>query len=177
MGLSRVAIVRLGLAIGCGVFATSILASCSPRPSTASSTLHKAGVVVVHADGSVRQACVRFPEAQINGETLLERAGLNPSVDATNPMGALVCSIEGQGCKFPSEPCFCSCAKLGTCSYWGYFTQDQSGTWTYAPQGASARVVHDGDLDGWIWLQTSSAAAPTQPGLPSVHLADVCPGS
>ncbi len=138
-------------------------------------TAHRAGVVVVHSDGTVRKACVRFPETEISGEVLLRRAGLDATVDLTNPMGALVCSIDGQGCKFPSQPCFCACAKLGACAYWAYFTQDKVGGWTYAAQGASARAVHDGDLDGWVWMQTSGAGAPAQSLLPKIGLDEVCP--
>ncbi len=158
-----------------GLLCLAFLAACSPRPSTAVPTAHRAGVVVVHSDGTVRKACVRFPETEISGEVLLRRAGLDATVDLTNPMGALVCSIDGQGCKFPSQPCFCACAKLGACAYWAYFTQDKAGGWTYAAQGASARAVHDGDLDGWVWMQTSGTGAPAQSLLPKIGLDEVCP--
>jgi hypothetical protein len=160
-----------------GVLLLAVLAACVTRPSTAAPSIHRAGVVVVHADGTVRKACVRFPESEITGEVLLRRAGLQATVDSANPMGALVCSIDGQGCRFPSQPCFCSCAKLGACAYWAYFIEDKGGGWNYAAQGASARSVHDGDLDGWVWLQTSGAGAPAQSLLPKVGLDDVCPPS
>ncbi len=170
MGRSTAAVMRVIIVVAAGV-----LSACSPSATAPTPGVQRAGVVIVHSDGSVRKACVRFTEPQLSGEVLLQRSGFSPIVDASNPMGALVCSIDGQGCKFPSEPCFCACAKLGACAYWAYFTRDAAGTWSYAPQGASLRSVKDGDLDGWVWLQTSSAAAPTQSALPAIHFVDVCP--
>jgi len=165
---------RTWIPAAAGVLFMSALAACGSRGSTPAPSVHRAAVVVVHPDGTIRKACVRFAEAEITGEELLRRAGLQATVDATNPMGALVCSIDGQGCNFPSQPCFCSCAKLGACAYWAYFTQDTSGAWTYAPQGASARAVGDGDVDGWVWLQATGAAAPAQSPLPKIALDQVC---
>ncbi len=165
---------RLWIPSAAGVLFLALLAACASRASTAAPSTQRAGVVVVHADGTIRKACVRFPETEISGEELLRRAGLQTTVDATNPMGSLVCSIEGQGCNFPSQPCLCACTKLGACAYWAYFSQDKTGAWTYAPQGASARAVRDGDLDGWVWLQATGAASPAQSPLPKIALDEVC---
>lgn len=165
---------RVWLPVVAGLFFMAALAACAPRASNAGPSVHRAGVVVVHADGTIRKACVRFPETEISGEELLRRAGMRVTVDATNPMGALVCSIDGRGCNFPSQPCFCSCAELGACAYWAYFTQDKAGEWTYAPQGASARAVRDGDLDGWVWLKATGPAAPAQSPLPKTSVDQIC---
>ncbi len=68
----------------------------------------RAGVIVVHGDGSVTQQCVRFDEESISGYELLKRAGLTLGVEASST-GASVCSIDGEGCNFPQESCFCKC--------------------------------------------------------------------
>ena len=163
-----------GLAVACGLLLLLLAAGCAVTPEPAAGGPGRAGLVVVLPDGSQRRACVRFSAAQITGEELLKRSGLPYVEDQTNPMGSLVCSIDGQGCDFPARPCFCKCQALRSCQYWAYFVQDEAGNWVYATLGARAQPVRDGDVDAWVWLSSTSAAAPGSPPLPKITLAEIC---
>ena len=126
---------------------------------------NRAGVVVVHGDGSVARACVSFPEESISGAELLRRAGLEISLTAYGGLGYGVCQIEEEGC--PGDDCFCQC-KGSPCAYWVYSHRRPDGSWAVSGVGASRWQVHDGDVDGWVW--GDGATAP-----PTVVFEDVCP--
>ena len=92
-------------------------------PARAQEGGNQAGLVVVHGDGRVVTRCVRFDEPQISGLTLLQRSGLTFAAEA-GPMGATVCSLNGEGC--PTSDCWCECH--GTpCAYWIYFQGNPDG--------------------------------------------------
>jgi hypothetical protein len=150
------------------------LAACGSAPAAGS---HQAGLAVVHGDGSVETACVAFSEPEISGLELLERAGLQISLDAGNPMGALVCQVQGEGCGFPGQACLCQCPAGGPCHYWAYFSRAPQAGWIYASNGASARQVHPGDVDAWVWLATSGAAQAIPAPLSRLVFEDICPGT
>lgn len=160
-------------------FLAFALAACSPAPpQPESGTPNRAGLVIVHGTGEVGRACVEFREASISGEELLGRAGFAVGLDEANPMGSLVCSIAGEGCDVPAEPCLCRCLGPGTCAYWAYFQRDPAAGWSYSAQGARTRMVRHGDLDGWVWLPSTGPAdaeAAARP-LQDFQFADVCPG-
>ena len=140
-----------------------ILAACA-RPAT--SDVHsRAGLVVGHGDGSFTTTCVSFEGAEISGEDLLNDSGVAVSLDATNPMGPLVCAIGDEGCDFPRQDCLCSCRSAGGCSYWAYFTWSGEDGWSYGALGAGQRRVGDGDMDAWIWLNRAlpGDSLPTPP--------------
>ncbi|HKZ55597.1 MAG TPA: hypothetical protein VJ123_08970 [Anaerolineales bacterium] len=157
------------------LFVTPLLLLASCQDVGRSDQIHRAGLLVRHSDGRIASVCVEFAEDEITGEELLARSGLAHALDASNPMGALVCSVDGEGCGFPSEACFCRCEALGECDYWAYFTRLAQGGWTYSPNGLRARKVRQGDLDAWVWL--SAAGAPEQTLLPDLQFVDVCPSS
>lgn len=115
----------------------------------------QAAILVAHGDGAITTACVPVEGDDFTGEDLLRRSEIDAAVEPTNPLGLLVCGIEGEGCDFPNEPCLCECRSLGACSYWAYFHLDPQGRWVYAVEGARLRTVHDGDVDLWIWLDRS----------------------
>ena len=108
---------------------------------------NRAGLVVTFSDGSTVSRCVEFTEGQISGAELLKRSGL-PLVLWGTGAGAAVCKIADEGCDNPND-CFCRCDGSG-CRYWAYYALED-GQWRYASAGASARKVHDGDVDGWAW--------------------------
>jgi hypothetical protein len=131
-----------------------LLAACaSTTPTPAASG--RAGLIVGLSDGSFSTACVTLAGTDFSGEDLLRDSGLRVTLDAGNALGTLVCSIADQGCRFPDEACLCRCRGAGPCSYWAYFTWDVEHGWTYAVQGARLRMLQDGDLDAWIWLDRS----------------------
>jgi hypothetical protein len=136
----------------------------------------RAALVLRGPSGRTQQACVRLRGDESNGEQVLLDAGWEVSLDAANPMGSIVCAIDGEGCRFPAESCFCQCNSLGSCSYWAYFTQGADGQWAYSPLGARAQPVREGDLHAWIWVTGTSAEPGAQQALlPEVTFDEICP--
>ena len=122
-----------------------------PGPALAGEP-NQAALVVQFGDGHVETRCVPFEGAEITGADLLARSGLDLVVDASSGMGIIVCRIEGEGCSYPAEPCFCECMGGGACAYWNYFYRDPGATgWSYSPQGAILRRVKPGSVEGWVW--------------------------
>jgi hypothetical protein len=123
------------------------------RPQTAyAQEPNRAGLVVVDGAGVSRSYCVDFAEAEISGYELLQRAGLALGVEAS-AMGATICAIDGEGCSFPAESCFCQC-QGSPCVYWSYWTLDADGSddgWRYETMGAGNARVRAGDVQGWRW--------------------------
>jgi hypothetical protein len=126
---------------------------------------NQAGLVVRFGDDRVESYCVSFPESEITGRDLLERAGLALEIDEVG-MGATVCRLDDVGC--PSTNCFCAC-RGGNCTYWSYWRMGGDG-WQYAVMGASVSQVHHGDLQGWSWGPGSvtEAIAPPQASFDAV---------
>ena len=109
---------------------------------------NRAGLVIVHGDGSVVTQCIAFAEESIGGAELLARSGLDLSLEASG-MGATICRIDGEGCDFPAETCFCQC-QGSPCVYWSYWRLND-GAWRYSNMGAGIAAVRNGDVDGWRW--------------------------
>jgi len=151
-----------------------LLAACGGATPSSTVSSGRAGLIIGHPDGSFTSTCVAFEGNDIRGDDLLRASGLPVTLDAGNALGTLVCSISGEGCGFPDEPCLCHCRGAGPCSYWAYFNWDRDTGWSYAVQGARLRRIHDGDLDAWIWLDRSlpGAALPLPP--PELDFASVC---
>lgn len=133
-------------------------------------TPHRVGLVVQHGDGSVQTQCITFPEDTISGLDVLQRSGFDLNVDAGNSMGATICRLDGEGCSFPQEDCFCQCTG-SDCVYWSYWRQNNGG-WVYSSSGASNTQVHDGDVEGWVWGQGTTGGAVSTP--PNLTFADIC---
>ncbi|HLF27465.1 MAG TPA: hypothetical protein VJG32_14115 [Anaerolineae bacterium] len=109
---------------------------------------NRAGVVVQFGDGRVATYCVRFSEPSITGLDLLMRTGL-PVITEVGGLGVATCSIGGEGCAYPTQPCFCQCQ--GTdCAYWNYYHRVDN-TWRYSVISASGYTVTDGAVDAWGW--------------------------
>jgi hypothetical protein len=113
--------------------------------------------------------------APSTGRDLLDGSGLPIVLDERNAMGALVCSIDGQGCSYPSEACFCRCERIGDCTYWAYFVRLAPGDWVYSSRGVSAQPVGAGELHAWIWLDASLTGTAALDLLPDVAFEDICP--
>jgi len=127
---------------------------------------NRAGLVVVHGDGTIVKRCVEFSEESITGAEVLQRAGLQPIVSAYGGLGYSICAIDGEGCA-AGEDCFCQCRK-SPCSYWVYSHRQQDGTWAISGVGASTWVLRSGDIDGWVWGHGTETP-------PQVRFEDVCP--
>lgn len=130
----------------------------------------QAGLVIVTGDDEPATYCVDIaPGEEITGNELLQRAGVKVVADQS-AMGASICSLNGTGCAFPADACFCQCQ--GTpCTYWSYWRQDEAGAWQYATAGAANTRIRAGTVEGWVWGEgtTQSAIAP-----PALALADIC---
>lgn len=150
--------------------AACILAACTP----ASGATHHAGLVVIHGDGSVTTACVAFSQEQISGQELLDRSGVDYRLDASNPMGALVCRVGSEGCDFPAQACLCQCSLGQACRYWAYFNRPAGSDWVYAVSGTTGHQVHEGDLDAWVWLQGDETSQSVPPQLADLGYSQVC---
>ena len=108
------------------------------------------------------QQCISFSEPEISGLQVLERSGLDLNYDAQNSMGAAICRIDGEGCGFPQEDCFCQCQEP-PCFFWSYWYRTD-GEWTFSPLGAASRKVKDGYTEAWVWSEgTISNNAERQP--------------
>jgi hypothetical protein len=113
---------------------------------------NRAGLVVQFADGQTETICVEFEGEEIAGADLLIRSGLDAVVDPSSGLGIIVCQIEGQGCDFPAEPCFCQCSGSGPCAYWNYFYREPGqDSWSYAALGALRHKARPGSVDAWVW--------------------------
>lgn len=124
---------------------------------------HRAGLVVRHGDGRVATACVTFSEPSLSGVEVLERSGFSMTTQGGG-IGAAVCKLDGEGCDYPTEGCFCK--RDGTQSvYWAY-SQLRDGVWAYSPLGASNTTVQDGDVEGWAWGNGDSRVGAVPPVLP-----------
>ena len=109
---------------------------------------NRAGVVVQTGDGRVATTCVRFDEPSITGLELLSRAGVSIVVEVSG-LGTAVCAIDGEGCAYPAQPCFCQC-QGASCAYWNYLHR-VDGAWRYSSISASGYTVTDGAVDAWAW--------------------------
>jgi hypothetical protein len=127
---------------------------------------HRAGLVVVHGDGSVVSACVAFSEESISGVELLRRSGLEVTLDAYGGLGYGVCAIGDEGCS-AGQDCFCQC-RSDPCAYWVYSHRNPDGSWAISGTGANGWQVRDGDVDGWVWGDGSAAP-------PVITFEQVCP--
>ncbi|MGD8793292.1 MAG: hypothetical protein PVF47_12140 [Anaerolineae bacterium] len=113
---------------------------------------NRAGLVIGFDEGRVETRCIAFEEDSISGDQLLARAGLDLILDTSGSMGLTVCRIEGLGCDFPGQHCFCQCMGGGDCAYWNYFYRPPGAeTWTYSPLGAGLRKVEPGTVEAWVW--------------------------
>ncbi len=146
------------------------LAACGEAPTST----HRAGLVVVHGDGTVLTACVDFTRTQISGLELLDRSGLDYRLDATNPMGALVCRVGSEGCDYPAQTCLCQCSLGQACRYWAYFNRPAGSDWVYSVSGTSSQQVHDGDVEAWVWLAGDETTQTVPPELTKLSYDRIC---
>lgn len=116
------------------------------------------GVVVQGADGIPETFCVTLGGSDPTGWDALQATGLAILAD-TGPMGAAVCKIGATGCITPEQNCFCKCMGGDSCAYWSYFHLGKSGTWQYSGQGALARSIGTGAVEGWWWRDNATGTA------------------
>ena len=156
---------RIALLIG----VLAIVTALGMASAIAQEPGNRAALIVRYGDGSTDALCVQFSETSITGEELLRRSGLNAVVDTSSGQGGAVCSINGSGCAFPQEACFCQCFGA-QCEYWAYYHW-VNGQWEYSSVGASLYDVANGALEGWSWGPGNFSSG-TEP--PQVSFDQVC---
>ena len=107
----------------------------------------KAGVVVVHGDGSVKTECVRLTKAQISGFKLLKTSSFEFTA-ARFEFGRAVCWLDGEGVNTTDpEQCFPAPGPN-----WAYFTQDKGDDGLVSSEvGPDDRTVRRGAVDYWVY--------------------------
>lgn len=134
----------------------------------------RAGLIIMQPEQAPQTYCVALDEAGTSGLQLLEQVGVDFIADYGNTMGAAICRIDGVGCNFPSQDCWCEC-QGASCVYWSYHRLAPDETaWTYAQFGASQADVLPGSVEAWIWSPGDSASTQIQP--PALTFADICAG-
>jgi hypothetical protein len=112
----------------------------------------QAGLVVQFDETRVETRCLEVPAEGAKGVDLLNASGLEVVADVSSGMGISVCQVEGQGCAYPAQHCFCQCMGGGECAYWNYFYREPGAeTWTYSPLGAVLHTVLPGSVEAWVW--------------------------
>ena len=145
-----------------GLFAGMVLGSDILHVAAQDDSPNRAALVVVHGDGRVVTRCVAFVEAQITGLELVQRTDLDLNLEASG-MGATICRLDGEGCTYPQQSCFCQC-EGENCVYWSYW-HSQAGAWVYSNLGAANSVVAPGALEGWVWGAGTVDTAQSPPTL------------
>ncbi|MCS6826725.1 MAG: hypothetical protein NZ553_08945 [Caldilinea sp.] len=121
---------------------------------------NRAGLVIVHGDGGVLTQCIAFAAPSLSGAELLMRSGLDLAMEA-GATGVAICRIDGEGCNFPQESCFCRC-ESSPCLYWSYWRL-KGDEWVYSNRGAGNTTVHHGDVEGWRWGASAGETAEPPP--------------
>jgi hypothetical protein len=133
---------------------------------------HQVGLVVVHGDGAVTSQCLTFQGEEISGYELLEQSKLDLNIDASNSMGATICRLDGEGCNYPQDDCFCQCQSSRNCIYWSYWHLE-GGQWQYSSLGASTILLHGGEVQGWVWSK-GSVGSSADKAPPSTSFEAIC---
>jgi hypothetical protein len=106
----------------------------------------RAGVVVVHSDGTVRTDCVALTKAQISGFKLLKKSSFEFQA-AQFPFGRAVCWLDGEGIPTTDpDECFPDDGPN-----WAYFTQEKGAESVASEVGPDDRTVTRGDVDYWVF--------------------------
>lgn len=130
---------------------------------------NRVGLVVSH-DGEVITRCVEFSEEAITGYEILQRSGLDLNADVTSGMGAAICRLDGQGCTYPADDCFCQC-QGAECVFWRYWQSDGQ-AWRFSSMGATGNKVQPGQVEGWSWSAGDSGSGGQAP--PFIPFEEIC---
>lgn len=145
------------------VVLASVLLGTGLIASPADAGNGKAGVVVVHGDGTVRTDCVALPKAEVSGFRLLKASDFEFRA-ARFSFGRAVCWLDGEGVD-TRDPSSCL---PDDAPFWGYWTEDKGGTPVSSEVGAGDRRVRRGAIDYWVF-DTFPQDAPAD-----VTLRDIC---
>ncbi len=151
LGPSRVVRTMIGIILAASMVSLVLFTATSIAPGAAYAQDNKTADIIVQFDeSSTIIRSVEFSDP-ISGATALDLSGLNVIMEVSG-FGTAVCSIEGVGCNFPEESCFCQCTGEGPCRYWGYNLWDGD-SWISHPDGGidSSIISQTGTIDGLRW--------------------------
>jgi hypothetical protein len=118
-------------------------------------SVHHAYVVVQHLSGASVQKCVGFAGDTIDGQSLMDQAGIEYQTQ-TFSFGKAVCQVDFE----PAQ--FSTCLPPNQPSWW-LFTET-GGAWTVASTGYTTVNLHDKDALGWRYVPAADAS-PSPPPL------------
>lgn len=156
---SAILAVAISMSPACGGSPTASTSSKS-SPSAAAcvdaAAPHHAYVVVVHLDATRKlQKCVGFSGDTIDGQTLMDRSGVEYQAQ-TFSFGKAVCQVDGEPAQYAK--CFADSGPN-----WTLFVL-ANGAWAAAQTGFTQVAVHDNEALGWRY---SADASPAPPPLPT----------
>ncbi len=125
----------------------SVLVGTGVIAQPAEAGFGKAGVVVVHGDGSVKTECVRLTKAEISGFKLLKLSSFDFR-SARFSLGRAICWIDGEGVD-TTDPARCFPSSGPT---WAYFTQNARDAGPVSSEvGSDDRTLTRGAVDYWTF--------------------------
>ena len=141
-----------------------VIAACggsSPNASPTSSCVnsgapHHAYLVVQHLSGASFQKCVGFAEDTIDGQSLMDKSGIEYQAQ-TFSFGKAVCQVDNEPAQF--SKCFPQNAP-----YWALFIETGA-VWASATAGYTEAKLHDKEALGWHYVQAADPS-PAPPPLP-----------
>jgi hypothetical protein len=145
----------IATAAACG--ATPSAGSASPTSSCVdASAPHHAYVVVQHlaSAGAPLQKCVGFSGDTIDGQTLMDKSGVEYQAQ-TFSFGKAVCQVDNEPQQY--SKCFADSGPN-----WVLFV-DAGGTWAEAQTGYTQVTLHDKEALGWRYTADPSPSPPALP--------------
>ena len=113
---------------------------------------HRAYVVVEHLSGASQQRCVGFDSETIDGQTLMDKSGIEYQVQVFS-FGKAVCQVDNE----PKQ--YSECLPKNQ-PYWALFVET-SGAWATAQTGYTGVTLHGKEAIGWHYVQaTETSPAP-----------------
>lgn len=119
---------------------------------------HHAYVVVQHLSGASVQKCVGFAEDTIDGQTLMDKSGIEYQAQ-TFSFGKAVCQVD-------NEPAQYSACFPQNEPYWALFIET-GGAWASATNGYTDAKLHDKEALGWHYVKAADPS-PAPPPLATV---------
>ncbi len=148
----------------CAALVTTWLLASLLTPSLARADSGYAALLVIFGPDDYHSECVALP-GDMTALELLEASALEITVEPS-ASGDGVCSIDGVGCLYPDEACFCRCS-AEDCALWTAWYRDGD-RWEVST-AIDERIVLHGGVDAWVW--SDGLQEP-----PAVSFADICTG-
>ena len=151
---ATLALALIGVVTACG--GSPAAATASPASTCVNASApHHAYVVVEHLSGTTFQACVGFSTDTIDGQSLMDKSGINYQFQKFS-FGSAVCQIDNE----PAQ--YSQCLPQGK-PYWSLFIET-SGQWASAQIGYTQAMLHDKDALGWHYVEANDPSpAPPPP--------------